>query len=163
MGYYDGNTVAAMWSYAQHFAMSDNAYTSTYGPSTPGALNLVSGQTNGMQIVKTSKPAFTLAQYSYYINDGLGGFTMINDVDPAYDVCSSAKDQALMSRRNIGDLLNARGVTWGGFMGGFDLAKTNPNGTTGCKRSTVSPVVGAATADYIPHHNWFQYFKSTAN
>ncbi len=26
MGYYDGNTVAAMWNYAQHFAMSDNAY-----------------------------------------------------------------------------------------------------------------------------------------
>ena len=25
MGYYDGNTVTAMWHYAQHFAMSDNA------------------------------------------------------------------------------------------------------------------------------------------
>ena len=40
MGYFDGNTVTAMWQYAQHFAMSDNAYTDTYGPSTPGALNL---------------------------------------------------------------------------------------------------------------------------
>jgi phospholipase C len=163
MGYYDGNTVTALWNYAQHFAMSDNAYTSTYGPSTPGALNLVSGQTNGMQIVKTSKAPSTLAQSSYYINDGQGGFTMINDVDPGYDICSSTTDQVFMSGKNIGDLLNAQGVTWGGFMGGFDLTKTNPNGTTGCKRSTVSPVVGAATADYIPHHNWFQYFASTAN
>ena len=26
MGYYDGNTVTAMWNYAQHFAMSDNSF-----------------------------------------------------------------------------------------------------------------------------------------
>ena len=38
MGYFDGNTVTALWHYAQHFAMSDNAWTDTYGPSTPGAL-----------------------------------------------------------------------------------------------------------------------------
>ena len=44
MGYFDGNTVTAMWNYAQHFAMSDNAYTDTYGPSTPGAIEVVSGQ-----------------------------------------------------------------------------------------------------------------------
>ena len=50
MGYYDGNTVGALWNYAQNFAMSDNAYTATYGPSTPGALEVVSGQTNGMQV-----------------------------------------------------------------------------------------------------------------
>ena len=47
MGYFDGNTVTAMWNYAQNFAMSDNAYTDTYGPSTPGALEVVSGQNNG--------------------------------------------------------------------------------------------------------------------
>ena len=26
MGYYDGNTVTALWNYAQHYAMSDNSY-----------------------------------------------------------------------------------------------------------------------------------------
>ena len=36
MGYYDGNTVTALWNYAQHFAMSDNFYGSTFGPSVPG-------------------------------------------------------------------------------------------------------------------------------
>ena len=45
MGYYDGNTVTALWNYAQHFAMSDNSFGTTFGPSTPGALNLVAGQT----------------------------------------------------------------------------------------------------------------------
>src|SRR5262249_57730024 len=47
MDYYDGNTVTGLWNYAQHFAMSDNSYSSTFGPSTPGALNLISGQTHG--------------------------------------------------------------------------------------------------------------------
>ena len=156
MGYYDGNTVTAMWNYAQRFAMSDNAYTDTYGPSTPGALEAIAGQTNGMQIVKSSRN-------SYYVNDTQGGLTMINDVDPAYDLCSSATDQAMMSGKNIGDLLNAKDIPWGGFMGGFNLSATNANGTTGCNRSTLSNVVNASTADYIPHHNWFQYYASTSN
>ncbi|TKC87824.1 alkaline phosphatase family protein [Trinickia terrae] len=161
MGYYDGNTVTGLWNYAQNFAMSDNAYTSTYGPSTPGALEVVSGQTNGMQVVLTTKKPSVAG--SYYVNDGQGGFTMINDVDPGYDTCSSTTDQALMTSKNIGDLLNDKDISWGGFMGGFDLTKTNSNGTTGCKRSTYSSVVGSTTGDYIPHHNWFQYFASTAN
>ncbi|MGA7812651.1 phospholipase C [Caballeronia sp.] len=165
MGYFDGNTVGAMWNYAQKFSMSDNAYTDTYGPSTPGALEVVSGQNNGVKIVKTSKPAFNLttASGSYYINDGQGGITLINDADPANDLCSSATDQILMTGKNIGDLLNTKNISWGGFMGGFNLSTVNGNGTTGCKRSTVTPVVGQATADYVPHHNWFQYFATTAN
>jgi phospholipase C len=69
----------------------------------------------------------------------------------------------MLTSKNIGDLLNAQNITWGGFMGGFNLTETNSNGTTGCKRSTIATAVGAATADYIPHHNWFQYFASTAN
>jgi phospholipase C len=163
MGYFDGNTVTALWNYAQHFAMSDNAYTDTYGPSTPGALNIVSGQTNGMLTVATTKAPATLADYSYYSADGQGGFTMINDVDPAKDVCSVPNDVALMSGKNIGDLLNDAGVTWGGFMGGFDLTAKNANGSTGCKRATYSPIVASLVTDYIPHHNWFTYYPSTAN
>ncbi|MBN3725435.1 alkaline phosphatase family protein [Burkholderia sp. Ac-20379] len=163
MGFYDGNTVTALWNYASHYAMSDNAFTDTYGPSTPGALEVVSGNTNGMQIVKTSKAVSTLAASTYYINDGQSGYTMINDVDPGYDVCSSTTDQAMMQGKNIGDLLNAQKITWGGFMAGFNLSTTNSNGTTACKRSTIATAVGAATADYIPHHNWFQYFASTSN
>ncbi len=163
MGYFDGNTATAMWQYAQHFAMSDHAYTNTYGPSTPGALEVIAGQTNGMKIVATTKKPSTVADVSYYIKDGQGGFTMINDVDPGHDVCSTPKDQAIMEGKNIGDLLNAAGLSWGGFMGGFNLATKNADATTGCKRSTHSPVVGATITDYIPHHNWFQYYASTAN
>ena len=163
MGYFDGNTVTAMWHYAQNFSMSDNAWTDAYGPSTPGMLEVVAGQTNGMKIVATSKKPSTLQAVSYYIADGQGGWTMINDVDPGYDVCSVPHDQAMMEGKNIGDLLNDARITWGSFMGGFNLDTKNANGSTGCKRSTQSAVVGKAVVDYIPHHAWFQYFASTAN
>src|SRR2546429_2736615 len=45
MGYYDGNTATAMWNYAQFFAMSEYSWGTTFGPSTPGALNLVARNT----------------------------------------------------------------------------------------------------------------------
>ncbi len=68
-----------------------------------------------------------------------------------------------MSGKNIGNLLNDAQVSWGSFMGGFDLTLTNSNGTTGCTRSTVSSVTTRTVTDYIPHHAWFQYYQSTAN
>jgi phospholipase C len=154
MGYFDGNTVTALWNYAQNFAMSDNAYTDSYGPSTPGAINVISGQTNG---------ALAIVNASSLLADGQSGYTVIGDPEPADDVCSNSSSGAQMTGKNIGDLLNDANLTWGSFMGGFNLTTTNANGTTNCKRSTLSTVVGAATADYVPHHAWFQYYKSTAN
>jgi len=44
MDYYDGNTVTGLWNYAQNYAMSDNSYSNGFGPSTPGAVNLVSAR-----------------------------------------------------------------------------------------------------------------------
>ena len=155
MGYFDGNTVTAMWNYAQHFAMSDNSWNTTFGPSTPGALNLISGQTNGV-INSTSSASFAL------VDGGDGSTSIISDADPQGDVCS-APDQVLMGGKNVGDLLNAAGVSWGFFEGGFDLTITNSNGSMGCKRSTTSAVTGVKKADYIAHHQPFQYYASTAN
>ncbi len=154
MGYFDGNTVMGIWNYAQYFALNDNAYTDTYGPSTPGALEVVSGQTNGAKAILGS-PSF--------IPDGQGSFTQIGDTDPAFDACSSKSTTVQMTSKNIGDLLNAADISWGGFMGGFNLQAVNANGTTGCQRSTFSSVIGANINDYVQHHMWFQYFASTEN
>ncbi len=68
-----------------------------------------------------------------------------------------------MGGKTIGDLLTAAGVTWGRFMGGFNLSTVNPNGTTGCSRTTTSAVTGVTESDYIPHHSLFAYWPSTAN
>ena len=35
MDYFDGNTVTALWNYAQHFAMSDNSFGTTLGRPRP--------------------------------------------------------------------------------------------------------------------------------
>ena len=43
MDYYDGNTVTGLWNYAQNYAISDNNYDTDFGPSTPGALNVIAG------------------------------------------------------------------------------------------------------------------------
>jgi phospholipase C len=155
MGYFDGATVTALWNYAQNYAMSDNAWSDDFGPSTPGALNMFAGTTNGATI-----PAGLTAST---IADGAGGQTLINDTDPANDTCSSKTSQVLMTSKNIGDLLNAADIPWGSFVGGFNLQTVNNNGTSGCARSSLSQVTGASTADYIPHHAWFQYYASTAN
>ena len=155
MGYYDGNTVTALWNYAQRFAMSDNSYGTTFGPSTVGALNLASGQTNGVV-------ASANLEDDYVVDDGSGGKTLINDPDPLHDVCSKGA-QVAMGGRNIGDLLNAAGIRWGWFQGGFDLATKNENGTTGCARNSPSQVTRRSKLDYIPHHEPFQYYASTAN
>jgi phospholipase C len=154
LGYFDGNTVTAIWNYAQNFAMNDNFFGTTFGPSTPGALNLVSGQTNGV--------IATLNGTGDEVDGGNGTLSVVGDPDPLNDTCSnSTRNQVQMGGQNIGDLLNAAGVTWGSFMGGFNLKITNSNGTTGCSRSSTG--LAGTTNDYIPHHAWFQYYASTAN
>ncbi|HWB33277.1 MAG TPA: alkaline phosphatase family protein [Acidobacteriaceae bacterium] len=146
MGYYDGNTVTALWNYAQNFAMSDNSYGTTFGPSTPGLLNLVAGNTYEGMVMNGLSP-------NGYIAGGLTAGTVIGDADPADDKCSSpSRTQIRMTGQNIGDLLNEKNITWGSFMGGFDDCAHNSTGIT-----------GLTTADYIPHHAFFQYWASTAN
>ena len=159
MGYFDGNTVTALWNYAQHFAMNDNSFSTTFGPSTPGALNLAAGNTfgalSGLNTNPHNKPAAP---------GDIAGGSAINDGQPSEDVCTTRDSFFFPSTsKNIGDLLNTGGVTWGWFAGGFDLTITNPNGTTGCARTSTSAVTGVTKVDYIPHHEPFQYFVNTRN
>jgi phospholipase C len=158
MGYYDGNTVTALWNYAQHFAMSDNAYGDVYGPSAPGAISLVSGQTNGWVVD-------TAADSTSWVHDGQGGFTLISDAGPSLDICSDTLfyiNQGHMTGKNVGDLLSAARVSWGWFQGGFDLTDSTAGGK-GCFRGTPSRIALRTHSDYIPHHQPFQYYESTAN
>jgi phospholipase C len=156
MGYFDGNTVTALWNYAQYFAMSDNFYGTTFGPSTPGALNLVAGNTFPAVLSGA-------ASSPKVVNVSEVGGTDVGDLDPTGDVCSGSPTIRL-NAPSVGDLLNKKGISWGAFMGGFDLTVVNSDGSTGCNRqSPATPANAGPTKDYIPHHAWFQYFASTAN
>jgi phospholipase C len=148
MGYFDGNTVTALWTYAQHHAISDNFFATTYGPSHLGSLNLVSGQTHG---AVTDRPT----------GDVVDG-TMIVNVQPAFEDCPRAPVTAAMTGRNIGDLLNERHVTWGWFSEGFRPTSRRPDGTAVCG-ATASNRYGDTRVSYDGGDEGFQYYASTAN
>jgi phospholipase C len=150
MGYYDGNTVTALWNYAQHFALNDNSFGTTFGPSTPGALNLISGQTHGVNVFNQPVSADDVVESS-----------VIGDPQPFYDDCISRETVGL-SGSNVGDLLNEKGVTWGWFQGGFRPTAVDPNGTAHCAAFHIGSN-GSPKNDYIPHHEPFQYYASTSN
>ena len=91
--------------------------------------------------------------------------SVINDPDPAFDDCSTtttATTTSAMPGKNIGDLLNAKGVTWGWFQGGFRPTSQAGRQTAVCG-ATHTNVGGVLVPDYSPHHEPFQYYASTAN
>jgi phospholipase C len=182
MDYYDGNTVTGLWNYAQHFAMSDNSYSDNFGPSTPGAVNVVAGNTFGAVCGPTSSVykgvPCTATPGSPDATPGTsqpqGPGTVTGDPDPNYDICSTTQDHGTaastmqMGGQNIGDLLNKAHTTWGWFQGGF----ASPNYVSGQPKTddlsavctgTHQNIGGATVKDYSPHHEPFQYYASTAN
>ena len=183
MAYFDGNTVTALWNYAQRFAMSDHSFTTTYGPSSPGAINLISGMTGNAHVALS----FATGKVARFRQGTLTG-----DADPALDDCGKDKGGTVLKRdtvemqgRNVGDLLNAKGVSWGWFQGGFAPtapATLNPDGSTNTPAvcgahhaghpgvPNPTPANGGdgtdihgMVIDYNPHHEPFQYYPSTRN
>ncbi|HEY4095669.1 MAG TPA: alkaline phosphatase family protein, partial [Baekduia sp.] len=144
MDYFDGNTVTGLWNLAQHFTMSDQHYETTFGPSTPGALNLISGNTHG------ATPANA---------GGAPSGTDISDPDPLGDDCAAGS--MAMSGINIGNRMNDAHMTWGWFQGGFrPTATSGDHATCGASHTNIG---GAVVTDYSAHHEPFQYYASTAN
>jgi phospholipase C len=161
MGYYDGNTVTGLWNYAQYFALNDNFYGTNFGPSTPGALNVVSGMTGG-----ADPSANVGATAAGDVVDG----SVIGDPDPFYDDCSGSERVGMLStNKNVGNLLSAKGVTWGWFQGGFTPttafvpAKGGAPAVPAKCNATTLRIDGTPETAYSAHHNPFQYYASTSN
>lgn len=134
MNYYDGNTVTGLWNYAQQYAMSDNSFGTTFGPSAPGAINLVAGNTGGvgLSINGASTDGDT-------VSDGQGGQSLISDAQPYYDDCST-RDAVSLTGKNVGDELNAAGLSWGWFQGGFTPSTSFATATGGTQpTATFTP------------------------
>ena len=64
MGYYDGNTVTALWNYAQNFSLNDNSFDTNFGPSTPGAINVISGMTGNSDPEKEINTANSVVNHA---------------------------------------------------------------------------------------------------
>jgi phospholipase C len=150
MGYYDGNTVTALWNYAQNYAMSDNFFDTEFGTTVMGHLNLISGQTH-----QTFEPGNVqkTGSKSFVIRNG----SVIANLDSALDDCKGTPVNGQpvasveMTGANVGDLLNAKGISWGWFYGDFAAQQ----GST--------PTHAVCSSDYDVHYDPFQYYPSTAN
>src|SRR5579862_8536372 len=167
MGYYDGNTVTGLWNYAQNFAMSDNSFDTNFGPSTPGAINVVSGMTGGAD-PKADVGATTAGDMVTTTLNGVTASAIDGDADPFYDDCSGS-EKAGLTGKNVGDLLSAKGVSWGWFQGGFTPtaafvpASGNTPAVPAACATTTNRIDGTPEKAYSPHHNPFQYYASTSN
>jgi phospholipase C len=185
LGYFDGNTVTALWNYAQRFAMSDNSFDTTFGQSTAGALHLAAADAAGALcgdpdhvyggvppcLAPGASPPGSATTPAP--TNGASG-TLYADSDPYWDICSTKASYSIpaaaFSGRNIGELLTTAGVTWGWFQGGFALGDNgecyaSSHVLEAFDRATgVDPATDAHTIqDYVPHHDPFQYVASTAN
>jgi phospholipase C len=171
MDYFDGNTTTALWNYAQYYSMSDNNWDTTFGPSTPGAINVTSGYNGSAEARNpswdtTDPGAKTTSKDIVDVNSSTGLGVLYSDEDPYFDACSDTNhttDGALaeLTGENIGDLLNQSHVTWGWFEGGFAPTGTS-DGLPVCG-SAHENIAGESVNDYVPHHEPFQYYASTAN
>ena len=178
MDYYDGNTVTAEWNYAQYYSMSDNNWDTSFGPSTPGAVNVIAGDTSGAQALSPAWSAtpgeVTTGSAVADPNPSTGLGTLYGDEDPYYDDCSDGNHAsngalAALTGENIGNLLNNSNVSWGWFQGGF--APTSTSTPPAGDPAVQLPVCGAAheniggapSNDYSAHHNPFEYYASTSN
>ena len=140
MGYYDGNTVTALWNYAQNYAMSDNFFDTEFGVTLEGHLNLLSGQTHGAVVKAGSAKPTQLANGS-----------VIANMQPFYDDCAIGQTpNIVMTGKNVGDLMNAAGVSWAWLYGDFAPVSFK-NGVATC------------TAIYNSHYAPFDYYLSTSN
>ncbi len=153
MGYYDGNTVTALWNYAQYFAMSDNYFDTEFGVTEEGHQNLVAGQTHT-----------TSGNVGTKVVNG----SIIANVEAGVDDCVSValgNTPVLMTGTNIGDLMNTAGISWGWFYGDFPQSGTYGSnyGTSTSISSTQCTSNSPSGNAYNSHYSPFQYYASTTN
>jgi phospholipase C len=151
MGYYDGNTVTALWNYAQYFAMSDNFFDTEFGVTEEGHQNLIAGQTHTNDAVPSA------AVTTGAVVNG----SIIANVEAGVDDCIVANGTktipVTMSSTNVGDLLNHAGISWGWFYGDFpESGGSTPITSTQCGTTPSGN-------SYNSHYSPFMYYTTTSN
>jgi len=129
--------------------MSDNLHGTEFGQSTARALNLISGELHGASGMSPAGHPVRTDPGVVGSPDAQGTGTMYSDQDPFYDGCSDrTKTMLRMSGTNIGNLLNAKHVTWGWFEGGFTPTSRTRGGSPGCG-SAHDNIVGQTVLNYV--------------
>jgi phospholipase C len=162
MAHEDCSTIPFLWMYAHRFVLYDHIFQAMYGPSTPGNIDLIAGQTGQTQAARHPDEAFKSASGA--------GEPVVGDSNPQFGPYATPRqskgpfqyDQkyatlmlSLSGRKapevkidtddvkdDIGELarLNHKAIPWAWYQEGFG------NGE------------GDDHPAYIPHHNAPQYF-----
>ncbi|MGH9607471.1 MAG: phospholipase C [Terracidiphilus sp.] len=162
MSHEDCGTIPFLWMYAHRFSLYDHIFQAMYGPSTPGNIDLIAGQTGQTQAAR--HPDETTH------SDSERGEPVVMDANPDFGPYASAKqanaahqlDQTYatlmlsMSGRNapkakkdtgdikddIGELarLHHKAISWAWYQEGFGNGEGNDH------------------PGYVTHHNAPQYF-----
>ncbi|MGB9146813.1 MAG: alkaline phosphatase family protein [Acidobacteriaceae bacterium] len=163
MGYNDCRTVPFLWMYAHHFTLYDHIFQAMYGPSTPGNIDLIAGQTGqtqaarhpnekfksyvspGEPVVDDDNPDFGPYAFTYQAEGP-------HQLDQTYatlmltlkgrDADKDAKVDTDDVKDDVGALgrLNHQDIPWAWYQEGFGNGQGNNHPA------------------YIPHHNSPQYF-----
>jgi len=163
MGYNDCRTIPFLWMYAHHFTLYDHIFQAMYGPSTPGNIDLIAGQTGeteaarhpqdkftsifgpGDPVVDDANPAFGPYAYPYQAKQ-------THQLDQTYatlmltlkgrDADNDARVDIDDVKKDIGELarLDQQAIPWAWYQDGFGDGHGNDHPA------------------YIPHHNAPQYF-----
>ncbi len=162
MAHEDCHTIPFLWMYAHRFALYDHIFQAMYGPSTPGNIDLIAGQTGQSQAARHPDEKFksTMTLGDPVVNDlepDFGPYAFPyqangpHQLDQKYATLMlsmsgrDAKDVKVDSddvKDDIGALarLNHQAIPWAWYQEGFG------NGQ------------GDHHPAYIPHHNAPQYF-----
>lgn len=162
MSHEDCTTIPFLWMYAHRFALYDHIFQAMYGPSTPGNIDLIAGQTGQTQAARHPDEAFK----SIYAT----GEPVVNDADPDFGpyafpyeakgvhqldqtyatlMLSMSGQNATEVKKDTGDIkddinelarLNHKAISWGWYQEGFGDGEGNNHPA------------------YIAHHNAPQYF-----
>lgn len=162
MAHEDCHTVPFLWMYAHRFSLYDHIFQAMYGPSTPGNIDLIAGQTGqtqaarhpdekfksyvtpGEPVVNDDEPAFPPYAYNYQAKAP-------HQLDQKYATlmlsmsgrnASQVKVDADDIRDDVNELtrLNHQAIPWAWYQEGFGNGQGNNHPA------------------YIPHHNSPQYF-----
>jgi phospholipase C len=162
MAHEDCTTIPFLWMYAHRFALYDHIFQAMYGPSTPGNIDLIAGQTGqtqaarhpdetshsiftpGEPVVDDENPAFGPYAFTYEAKG-------VHQLDQTYATlmlslsgrnAPEAKVDSDDIKDDIGELasLKHQAIPWAWYQEGFG------NGE------------GDDHPAYIPHHNAPQYF-----
>lgn len=163
MSHEDCSTIPFLWMYAHRFALYDHIFQAMYGPSTPGNIDLIAGQTGETQAARHPEQAFKSSNnigepVSMDASPHFGPYESAKDaasqhqLDQTYatlmltmkgrDAQQQVKNDTDDVKEDLGDLarLNHESIPWAWYQEGFGDGK------------------GDDHPAYIVHHNSPQYF-----